>query len=327
MRLKFNILCFEDNEDFLKPIFKQIGIHLDKTGYELKVVGIYRDSGELDKIVDKINSKKLDVDIIMMDYYLADNKNGDYLIKKIRDHNLYTDIIFYSQKANLEEVDSFDGIYYAARDTLLEKSIMVIDNLLKKALDLSNFRGLIMAETSELDDIMHHIILTFLDNKFFTSPEEERKIIKDKAIESLKKNLEKFENIDMNGPGGKLQLVEELDSFHKARTVTRLTKKFIKDSGSKKTIDEGHGKIILELKSNEFDAKEYKKEILYLRNILAHVKESKNDKGEKILRSTRPKSDDFVFDENVALKARKDLKKFYKILTGLFESLSGRSWE
>jgi CheY-like chemotaxis protein len=328
MRLKFNILCFEDNPKNLKPVLKGVENHLEESGFELKIVGPYQNNEGLDKIIEDIKARRLDVDLILMDYLLTRDQKGSTLIKSIRDCELYTDIIFYTQKGDLEKKIGFlEGIYLAGRDTLREKTIMVIDNLLKKALDLSNLRGLVMAETSELDDLMEDIILTFINGNLLKNPAMELVTIKKKLIEDSTTKLENLKKIDEhNQANGQYLISESLTSFHKARAVTRLTNIFMKAIEAGKTNDEKLKDIAQKLSGIDFNAKQYKEEILSLRNILAHVRECKNENGEKILCSTPPRKD-FVFNESQSLEARKNLKKYFKILSGIYETISGGKWD
>jgi len=325
MRLKFNILCFEDNPQNLKPVLKGVGNYLEESGFELNIVGTYQNNDELPGIVEDIKAKRLDVDLILMDYFLTNNQKGSTLIKSIRNCELYTDIIFYTQKGDLQkEIEFLEGIYLAGRDTLKEKTIIVIKNLLKKALDLSNFRGLYMAETSELNSLMEDIILIFITGNLFKNPAIELQTIKDKLIEKLDDSLDGIKKIDATNIENAHKILSELISFHKARAITRLTKNFIAEIEASKTIDEKLKCITQKLSGIDFKAKDYKNEILSLRNMLAHAKEiTKN--GVKVLCSTPPRKD-FVFTESQSLEARKNLKKYSKILSDIYETVSGKKW-
>lgn len=324
MRLKFNILSFDDNPDFLETsIFNHVREHLEKSGFEMNNVGIHKNSKGLEGIIIDIEKKKKDVDLILMDYLLME-ETGDSLIRTIRDHRLYTDIIFYSQNTeNLpgEIREQLQGIYYSSKNDLAIHTIRVIDNLIKKALDLSNFRGLFMAETSELDDLMHHIIITFLEEGLLKDPAKAKKTIKEKAVKSLTEHQERFEKINETE-----QLLLELESSHKARAVERLKKEFITENQTGSTPGNKLNAISKELSSHEFKCEEFTKKILSLRNKLAHVKEAKNEEGEKILKSIRPGKDDFIFDENESLKARNNLKKYFQTLAGIYKIISGKEW-
>ena len=122
MRLTFNILCFEDRHDFAVKTLEFLKTHLDEQGFYLNTVDICKDSEKLEEIVQKVNEKKLDVDLILMDYKLANKQEGNKLIEDIRSHKLLTDIIFYSvikEKNNIQgySITQAYGGYKFIRDT------------------------------------------------------------------------------------------------------------------------------------------------------------------------------------------------------------------
>lgn len=342
MRLKFYILCFEDSPKALNRTIKTVESHLEERGFELYLHEIHPDSSKLDKIIDKINNKQLDVDLILMDYRLSSGDKGNYLIEKIRNHQLYTDIIFYSQKLDLEkkqekteqekqnedplkDMGQLEGIYLAGRDTLQIKTIMVIDNLLKKALDITGFRGLVMAETSELDDLTYQIILAFLDGDLSQNPDSEIKTIKNKYLEFLEAELTRIKKIDLKTVEGIRLITSEIGAYHRARAIARLVKNLKRTTANAGETGKEIRAKAKEIINAKFNANDYNKEILKRRNLLAHVTESINQDGEKILKSTRP-GHHFVIDEAETLKARKDLKKYYEILTGIYKAVTGKDW-
>jgi len=329
MRLRFNVLCFEDDKKYADEILEYLEGYLEDQGYSLNIIGIHKDGEPLGKYIEDINARKKDIDLILMDFQLAGGKNGDALIADIRTHSILTDIIIYSQDSDfLKKINSqLDGVYITHREGLRQKVVDVADHILKKELDLSNLRGLVMAETSELDGLMEDIILTFINGNFFKTPTKELGTIKKKLIEDSRANLEKLEKIDESKAAKVRDLISEsLPSFHKARAITRLTNNFKKEIEAGKTIDARLKDIAQKLSGDDFDAKHYKEEILSLRNMLAHVKECKNEKGEKVLCSTPPRKD-FVFTESQSLEARKNLKRYSEILKGIYETISGEKWD
>ena len=79
MKLSFNILWFEDNPRAIPPIRKQLAELLDEKGFILEVK-IERDSLNVKTIINDINKKKIDVDLILMDFNLTGNDTGDKII-------------------------------------------------------------------------------------------------------------------------------------------------------------------------------------------------------------------------------------------------------
>jgi CheY-like chemotaxis protein len=330
MRLSFNILCFEDDRDFLDPIIEALEDHLETQGFYLRNKGIYKDSGELDKTINKINAKTLDVDLILMDYRLANNEKGDELIGRIRKHELLTDIIFYSQHpAFKQEIRPLDGVYITGRRDLRPKLFAVTDHILRKTLDLSNLRGLVMTETSELEDLMIQIILNFLEKDFFNEPTKEKQTIKKRVQKSFEKRLRSLDKIKIDGKsaGDTRQLISSLrDSSLRARTLMQLIKNFIKEQNNGGT-NLKYLEKAAKLARSPFVHEDFEREVLEIRNKLAHVKESTNEKGHKVLKSTGGSIDEFLFDEKKAMGIRKNLKRYYELLTGIYETISGKKWD
>jgi CheY-like chemotaxis protein len=327
MRLKFNILCFEDDHDFAVQTLESLEIYLEEQGFYLNTVDICKDSEKLEEIVQKVNEKKLDVDLILMDYKLANNVKGNKLIENIRSHKLLTDIIFYSQHPDFRKnIGLLDGVYSVDRGFLRDKLIAVTDHILKKALDLSSLRGLVMAETSELDDLIIKIILTFLERDFFSTPIKMKESIKKKVQNSFKDRLKKLDRIEINSPVDTHKLISELEASHKGRTLMELIENFKKEQGENVNVSK-YLEIKTKLDNNPFVFNDYEQKIMKFRNMFAHGKETRNEKGEKIVKSTRPGSEDFVFDESKTVKLRQDLKKYYEILTGIYEAVSGEKWD
>ncbi|NHC43589.1 response regulator, partial [Bacillus sp. MM2020_1] len=162
MRLNYEILWFEDNLSWFNTSSMYIEEFLNNSGFELVTYQYENDRQGLEEIIKKHN-----FDLILMDYNLV-GKNGDELIEKIRDLNIYTDIIFYSQNGaqpirDIIRVKGIDGIFCSGRDIeeFEEKVNGVIGNTIKKVQDVNNIRGLVIAETIDLENILEVIIRDF----------------------------------------------------------------------------------------------------------------------------------------------------------------------
>ena len=276
MRLTFNILCFEDRHDFAVKTLEFLKTHLDEQGFYLNTVDICKDSEKLEEIVQKVNEKKLDVDLILMDYKLANKQEGNKLIEDIRSHKLLTDIIFYSQYNFKEGIGLLDGVYSVDRDSLRNKLIDVTDHILKKAMDLSSLRGLVMAETSEMDDLMVKIMLNFLERDFFSDTIKLKESIKKKVQKSFKGRLKELDKIEINSTTGTHKLISKLEASLKGRTLMELIENFIEEGES--VNGPRYLGIKTKLNDNRFVFNDYQTEILNDRNKLAHVKETRNEK-------------------------------------------------
>ena len=108
MRLKYKILWIENEEDWVDSICDQIQEHLSDLGFEFEK-----------KLIAKEESVNYDeYDLILMDLNLAEQPNGAELIERIRNLNVFTDIVFYSSI----EIDilrekgrekNLEGVYYS----------------------------------------------------------------------------------------------------------------------------------------------------------------------------------------------------------------------
>jgi CheY-like chemotaxis protein len=108
-------------------------------------------------------------DLLIVDLNLAGTK-GPALIDKIRhNENIFTEVIFYSSEGEKAVRDALkeyeiDGAYCADRgEDFEDKARRVIKTTVKKIQDLNNMRGLIMAETSDIDATMFQIISNVIE--------------------------------------------------------------------------------------------------------------------------------------------------------------------
>ena len=100
---------------------------------------------------------------MLIDYNLQENKKGDEVIDAIRQNKLYNEVVFYSVGAFRHLIkDQLEGVYYASLDNLIEKTNAIIDLTLKKNQDISNIRGLFIAETTDLTKQMEEVITKIL---------------------------------------------------------------------------------------------------------------------------------------------------------------------
>ncbi len=157
MKLKYRILWIENDEDWVESIEDQIQDYLDDLGFTYEKTLIGKEEIGIDYNM---------FDLVLMDLNLAEQPNGAELISKIRNLGVYTDVVFYSadgvNKLKTKSGENgLEGVYFSDRipnTSFIKKVRIVIDSTLKKTQDLSNLRGLVMAEVSELDGKMRDII-------------------------------------------------------------------------------------------------------------------------------------------------------------------------
>ena len=301
MRLDYKILWFEDEKEWYEAILTDISEFLTENGFTM-VSHRQPNGSDIDKIVEEN-----DYDLILIDYNLL-GEYGDALIEKIREHKIFTDIVFYSQSGEMVVRDAakakgLDGVFCADRkqDMFLEKVFKVIKSTIKKVVDLNNIRGLIMASTSELDIQMEDVIQNIIQ---VLPPEvavKQKATIKKKFIDSLKDRIKILVKLDIETDFE--NLIKKLESYHKWRAVKRIC-------GQQN-----------ELKNYEEILTPYQKEIIDKRNILAHICEEVDENGNKILKSTLSGYEDYEFNEVDAIQIRIDLRKYSEIFYKILESI------
>ena len=150
--MTYSILWFDDRRDYLDSIDQDA---LKKT---ISDWGFIPQLVLVDDPAEFIAHKPFqDFDLIVVDYNLGDNQpHGEEFIKSIREHNVLTEVIFYSANPGQELWDAIrakelEGVYVSGRDAIVSKIERVAQHSLHKVLDLNNMRGLIMAELGDLD--------------------------------------------------------------------------------------------------------------------------------------------------------------------------------
>lgn len=293
MRIDYKILWVEDENSWYettKDLFSEL---LEDLGFKLESIRC-RNIDEVKTEVAKNNLK--DYDLLLVDYTLGNTSSGDEIIEFIRsiqENPILTEVLFYSSA--VENVrDSMhklglEGVYTADRKEIETKFELVFNTTIKKIQEVNSMRGLIMAETSDLDDLMVEIIVKLLNSDIAAEIDGyvNKRINETIGIsQSLAANENTIE---------KAQDSRIFTSLNKAKTITRLFK--LKNIGIAKF-------------SYSYDAK-----IISTRNLFAHVIES-YENGEKVLisHSTGKKE---VFNEERCVEIRKDLIEYRNVLEGI----------
>jgi DNA-binding response OmpR family regulator len=299
MKLEYKILWFEDEDTWYQSILPFISRHLNQNGFELEP--IRRKNGhDLHTLI-----QNQDFDLILMDYNLS-GIQGEELIESIRDNQLYTDIIFYSQTGaqavrNIAKDKGLDGVFCSGRDNMefVDKVKKVIQTTIRKVQDVNNLRGLVMAETSELDekmiDIIEDMCKMIPDNK---------KLLLEKTIENREERLCVLKGItcdDMERDS----LSRTLESSDRLKAINRLVKG-VKESPLSDYVE------ILHLFENE---------ILKIRNVLAHVKEENDLNGRKVLKSKIKGYESFEFNDEICSSIRNNIRKHADNLENIHKNI------
>lgn len=307
MRLKYKILWIENEEDWVDSIYDQIQEHLSDLGFEFEKKLIAKEEESV--IYDEY-------DLILMDLNLAEQPNGAELIERIRNLNVFTDIVFYSsieiellrekgREKNLE------GVYYSGRtpdSSFVRKVCQVIDSTIKKVQDLSNLRGLVMAEVSDLDSLMDEIIQKYYVDQSLLD-EFHHRITKDKE-KNIKKSLD-IDGIDCE-KACKLnwrqlnidKLLKIIDSSQKVRAINILLE-----------CNKKQGTVLYQSSNEKGFVDNYNKDIIDVRNNLAHCS-SIIENGKEILKT---RNGDLIFDTDRITEIRKKIREYHELFLKIKE--------
>lgn len=298
MRIEYKILWVEDVEDWFKDSKGLLDDFLENLGF----VSTVRFCKSFKEVEEEYSLNQLkEYDIVFVDFKLASSQDGDVIIDFIRkqdNNSILTDIIFYS--SDIESVrdklkeNGFEGVYTSLRKEFIDKAEKVIKSTIKKVQEVNSMRGLIMAETSDLDELMLEITLKMLNT-------EQKEVYEKYILEEVISTIERDKNkaIDKSvSISDKVRISKIFTSFHKAKCINKLYK----------TAKIGQDQFF-----------ERYKQVIFIRNNFAHVKESVID-GEKVLIS-HSSGKEIIFNESECIKIRKTLIEFRKELEEINEQL------
>ena len=309
MRLKYKVLWFENDFDWFDSMKEDVEDLIKEYCFE-PVITLHRKDSER-------NYK--DYDLILMDLNLEDETTGDILIERIRQVDVYTDVLFYSAdglakiKSRAQEL-GLEGVYFSSREryVFLEKLKKVFLSTIYKVQDLNNLRGLVMAEVSELDVMMEDIL-----RKYYIDKGDEEKIkifhkhITSKVEDSIKNKLNPIDSCKKNcNHIWHFKEMDEIlsdfdyDSSKKARSIYR---------------------IIIAIKysyaaTRQNFYEDYYNEIIQVRNSLAHCRSEVID-GKEYIKTKKKDEQDVLYDDDAFLLIRNNIKKYKSVFEQILENV------
>jgi CheY-like chemotaxis protein len=304
MGLDYRILWFEDNIDVIDDNLPEVRKFLLEKGFSLEVTH-REDRNDIGNVLNQ------DFDLILSDINLAEGEMGNQIIKEIRRRQIYTEVLFYSgnehginkiiREETIERVSFCVGI-----ENLLDKISHVISLTLKKLQEVNSIRGMFMAETSELDDKMTEIILSFFDSFEIEIQKGKKKELIDKTISN---RIARLEQIKQTSVEDEIKtFVEKLESADRISSINRLVKFKHRENNNEV------------FKENKIILNDYNNEICSVRNTLAHAKEV-YDNGVKKVISTITGAE-VNFDDASCNLMRKNIRKHRNNLDDLISKIS-----
>ncbi len=254
MKLDYNILWLDDaRKEIIEGEYHfDLLQYIEELGFKPRIE-IVKTEKDFFELIDT-NEKW---DLILTDYNLdeiAENaEKGDTVIKKVRERNVNTEILFYTKKDDGNRIKGFDRITFfdtskapgeIHNEKVVEKAQEIIDLTVSKFQDIVAMRGMIMHETSTLDVEMEKIL-----QKIISISDEEEKVIsliKKKYIKSVNQTIKEIENFSIEDT---MLILRKIGATHRWRAIVR-------------NLEKSEIKTVLE---------QYPEEVISIRNKFAHA--------------------------------------------------------
>ncbi|MDR2943805.1 MAG: hypothetical protein LBU81_01755 [Methanosarcinales archaeon] len=288
MKLDYNILWIDDHiDEFISDGWLQkVSDHLNINGFEPKICPIPK--------FNDFSHFTGDFDLILTDYNLASyptiEKNGDQIIKEIRNSNVSTEILFYTAH-KLGDIGQINRITFLETHSLQDghhksvynEIIKLIDLTIRKFQHIIVMRGMIMHETSLLDATKMNII-----NLCMSCIKLDTECISDKIFDAVSTHINekfnKFEKYKQNKSIDKLMGDNVLfSSYQQAQAI---------------------GEVLKQLELDDFST-DYNDEITKTRNLFAHAVLCNDDKNDFF----ENKKENIVFNSEKCKEIRQNIRK------------------
>lgn len=271
MRLDFNVLWIDDQPNAIKSSVERLRRRMRDEGFLLRETLATTLPEALDHLKGDVFTDQ--IDLVLVDFDLGQGPKGDTALRQIRNRIEYKDIIFYSSKPaadlkTLAHKQGVEGVYCSSRDDLVSTAAGVFEALVKKVLDLDHTRGIVMGASSDIENIVHDILIQLHDGD---DPERAARI-RAGALELIGEKLEKMQESAATAtaetPIAKIMgLYDLLTASDKLRMLIRELRK------------------VASAKAHRTMLVEYNKAVVPKRNLLAHVRMHIGKEGVRILRA------------------------------------------
>jgi len=303
MKLEYKILWLDDNINaFIQDRhLKKVEKFIEEEGFK-SLIDPVKTNEEFFKKLSTNN-----YDLILTDYHMR-GMNGDKVIEEIRKRNIFTEILFYTAQKDLKNINKLDRISFLQTNRnhhqqVVKKIISLINLTIEKFHDIVIMRGMIINETTDLDNQKLGLIQRYIDKN------------KPETIIDLK-----------------LDLLDEIDKQFSSKLKKVNGEWKDKDNGFKNLIKDNFvfsssykiktlGWILNNISENDF-SNEYEEEIIKIRNLFAHVtlQEEKDEDGNLIKKYF--KKDGEPYDAEYCKGIRKNISKHKENLNKLEQKLN-----
>ena len=299
MKLSFSVLWFDDTEIFFDSL------DVDWLKNEIENWGFSPDIQLVTTPEQFVSfSPYQKIDFIVVDKNLEEYGEGQDFIAKLRNHAVYTEVIFYTAGNASALWDAIrekelEGVFVSNRGTILQKISKVGRQSIRKVLDLENMRGIVMAEVGQLDHLLDEILMMGLSG---LSGESLGVVFKKFHKEAEKQNVEFGERLSgfINSPDVS-EMLDMCDSNKRWENFNRLWKY--------------HEKL-----KNKEKFGDYKADVLDLRNVLAHGKPENIDGGYLFIHRGK----EYLYNDEASDNLRRTILRYKKEFSAVLEELKAQ---
>lgn len=296
MKIEFPILWVDDNEGFMDSIQDEIHEHLDEHGMQPSID--YLNPTDPNSVLLKV--KASNPYLIILDYKMDNGLFGDQVIQHLRENDSHHDIMFYTLGGfNSETFSGFftdmesplaTGIHFCSKESAKDKICALIDLKLSHYADLPTQRGWIVADAIEL----------------------ERKL--NETISLLGTSVHPL----LCGAFSRLLESERVDFGCRHRMLQGSINDLIKFYN----INEPTHPQLEQLKEIKIILKDFREEIIELRNSIAHQAHHINKAGVIEITRIQKKTAPISWTPQTLKRIRTDFKKHMENLSNLEEILT-----
>jgi len=302
MKLDYKILWLDDKiHEFIKDEYI---VELEDYLIEEEFNPIIYTTDKQEIFYEKLKSE--DYDLIMTDFHLNENikheeENGDEIVNKVRKEKIFTEILFYTAKADLKGSLNWDRISFLQTENqadehheeVIKKAKSLIELTIKKFHDIIVMRGMIMNETSSLDEQKQRLLKDFVQSKKY---EDNIPQVRDRLFSEVNAFI--------------CEKHDKINKCIKNQNLNNLMKDDMLFSADKKI--SAMSEILTILSQKDFSS-EYSTEIIKTRNKFAHASLIE-EKGRKYFKQG---TDGLTFDDNYCKEIRTNIRKHKKNLDDL----------
>jgi hypothetical protein len=297
MNLNYSILWFDDDQEFFESLdMAPVLDEIQSWGFVPQIEAVHSsEEFNAHEPFDKF-------DLIVVDFKLGDEL-GDTFIKKIRDNEVFTEVILYSFSEssdlwNAIHQRQLEGVFITHKSGISQKLIRVARQSVRKVLDLENMRGIVMSEVGDLDALLESIFIGAMKG---IDPEHQQKVFDrfhEKADEQAQQQnaaIHAFkENPSIEG------LLNLCDSDKRWQNFNRVKKLHTVLNAQKISTD-------------------YQAAILWPRNCLAHGMPERKDDGSLLFRH---KDKEFIFNDAIGQAIRHKILEYKLAFSQIAEILN-----